>query len=89
MLTEQALTEPAGAIDWLPQDDALVIASWSGQGRVWNVATKEFIREFRLDKDAVSAAAWSPDCPLVTPWLAEQLFRRSVVPLEENKEAGP
>jgi len=77
VLTEQTLTEPAGAIDWLPQDDALVIASWSGQGRIWNVATKEFIREIRLEKDAVSAAAWSADCPLVTPWLAEQLSNRA------------
>jgi bla regulator protein BlaR1 len=77
VLTEQTLTEPAGAIDWLPQDDALVIASWSGQGRIWNVATKEFIREIRLEKDTVSAAAWSADCPLVTSWLAEQLSSRT------------
>lgn len=77
VLTEQTLAEPAGAIDWLPDDEALVIASWSGQGRIWNVATKEFIREIRLKKDAVSAAAWSADCPLVTPWLAEQLSGRA------------
>ena len=77
VLSEQTLTEPAGAIDWLPQDDALIIASWSGHGRIWNVATKEFIRDIRLEKDAVSAAAWSPDCPLVTSWLAEQLSGRA------------
>ena len=77
VLTEQTLSEPAGAIDWLPQDETLVIASWSGQGRIWNVATKEFIREIRLEKDAISAAAWSPDCPLVTSWLAGELTRRT------------
>jgi hypothetical protein len=41
------------------------------------VATKEFVREIRLEKDAISAAAWSPDCPLVTSWLAEQLSSRT------------
>ncbi|MBC7856644.1 MAG: hypothetical protein IAF94_24710 [Pirellulaceae bacterium] len=77
VLAEQTLAEPAGAIDWLDPNDSLVIASWSGQARIWNVATREFIREIRLEKDAISAAAWSPDCPLVTPWLADQLFSKT------------
>jgi bla regulator protein BlaR1 len=73
LLAEQKLAEPAGALDWLPDDDGLLIAAWNGQGRVWKLATSEFARNFRLEKDAVSAAAWSPDCPLVMPASSEEL----------------
>lgn len=41
MLAEQALPEPAGGIDWLADDDSLIIAAWSGEARVWNVSARE------------------------------------------------
>lgn len=74
ILAEQLLREPAGAIQWLAQDDALVIADWNGLAQVWRHASREFVSQMQLEKDQISASAWSPDCPLVNQWVADQFL---------------
>jgi beta-lactamase regulating signal transducer with metallopeptidase domain len=67
------LDAPAGAVQWLTDDTALLVAEWNGRARVWNLATAEPVDELSLAKEAVSAAGWSPDCPLISNWHARQL----------------
>jgi hypothetical protein len=71
----QTLGEPVGACEWLNDGETLLLAAWNGEARLWNVAAGKSRGWFSIDKDAVSAANWSPDCPLLTPWQAEQLVR--------------
>jgi beta-lactamase regulating signal transducer with metallopeptidase domain len=71
------LDGPAGAIQWLADDTALVVAAWNGRAQVWNLATREPVDELQLAKEAVSAAGWSADCPLISNWNANQLVMRS------------
>ncbi|HZL90828.1 MAG TPA: M56 family metallopeptidase [Pirellulaceae bacterium] len=78
--TEQPLEEPAGAIAWFADDEALLIAAWSGQASVWNVVAAEPGDSWQVDKDLVSASAWSADCPLVPQLLAEQYSTASSEP---------
>ncbi len=77
LLMHQPLEQPAGALQWLAEDEALLIAAWNGQALVWNIAGAGPVAELQLEKNQVSAAAWSPDCPLVNNWLASQLFMRT------------
>jgi beta-lactamase regulating signal transducer with metallopeptidase domain len=88
-ITRQALAEPAGALDWLDKDQALIVAAWNGQGHIWKVSAVEPAvgrsapqsyqleptGQIMIEKDQVSAAAWSPDCPLVSKWMADQIVR--------------
>jgi WD40 repeat protein len=78
LVTEQPLAEPAGALDWFGDDRALLVAAWSGQAIVWNVNAGAPGETWQVDKDQVSSAAWSPDCPLVTKLLANQSRTGSV-----------
>lgn len=73
VLSQHELDEPPGAVDWLPGDKALVVADWYGRAQVWSTESGEVISDLRLDKDLVSAAAWSPNCPLVPRWSADRL----------------
>ncbi|HEX5444587.1 MAG TPA: hypothetical protein VFW87_12185, partial [Pirellulales bacterium] len=68
-----AITAPAGAIEWLADDGSLLLADWDGRGRIWRLAEESPSAWLALSKDAVSAAAWSPDCRLISPWQREQL----------------
>lgn len=77
VVREQPLDKPAGAMDWLGADDALIVADWSGHASLSSVATGEVTGQWQVDKDLVSAAAWSPDCPLVTRYLADQFLTGS------------
>jgi WD40 repeat protein len=73
ILSQQSLANPAGAVEWLGQDEALIIADWNGQSSIWNLATGEKpVNQLTLPKDRVSAAAWSPDCPLIADWQTDQ-----------------
>jgi hypothetical protein len=56
-----------GALSWL-NDGSLLIADWSGQSQVFDAATGELTPGLKVQKALVSAANWSPDCPLVMPW---------------------
>lgn len=67
VLLETPLAEPAGALEWQDQDKTLVIAAWDGGTQVWNATAGEPAWELQLEKDRVSAAAWSPNCPLTMP----------------------
>jgi WD40 repeat protein len=67
------LPQPVGALAWL-DDASILIGRWDGQGQVFRSATGEIEPPVRLEKTAVSAAAWSPDCPLVLPIRAQQLL---------------
>lgn len=65
VLLNQSLDRPIGAIDWMPQGDMLLVASWDGTAGIMNITTGIVESEMQLDKDRVSAAAWSSDCPLL------------------------
>ncbi|HVX58976.1 MAG TPA: M56 family metallopeptidase [Pirellulales bacterium] len=69
----QPLAQPVGALDWLPNGESLVLADWDGRARVWSVAAETTVGWLTLEKDLVSAAAWSPNCPLISRPQAEQL----------------
>ena len=49
------------------------MAAWDGQTQQVNASTGKLLGWLKLEKNAVSAAAWSPDCPLFAKWQAEQL----------------
>lgn len=65
VLYEQSLSQPVGALDWMGRDNTLLMVGWDGQSQVWSLATKQVVSELQLDKDQVSAAAWSADCLLL------------------------
>lgn len=65
VLHEQSLSMPVGALDWMGQDNSLLIVGWDGQSQIWSLSTKQVVTEMQLDKDQVSAAAWSADCLLL------------------------
>ena len=62
---EIALEKPAGALAWLDEDRDILLAGWDGEGQVWNVESQSPSLRATLDKNAVKAANWSPDCPLL------------------------
>lgn len=64
---EVSLPRPVGALSWL-NDASLLVADWSGQTQVFDAATSELTPSLKIQKALVSAANWSPDCPLVTSW---------------------
>jgi beta-lactamase regulating signal transducer with metallopeptidase domain len=71
VLLEAPLAQPAGAIEWLEQNQSLVIASWNGQAQVWNLNAGQPVWQMQLEKDVVSSAAWSANCTLGVEWLAQ------------------
>jgi hypothetical protein len=68
-----ALDKPAGALSWLG-DDSILAANWDGMASVWQITTGEVSSRMELDKNALSAAAWSPDCPLLPRSRAQGLL---------------
>lgn len=68
-----SLDRPAGAIVWLG-DDSILAANWDGMASVWQLSTGEVSSRMELDKNALSAAAWSPECPLVPRQRAQGLL---------------
>jgi len=68
------LPRPAGAIAWLG-GDAVIAADWDGIASVWQLADGELASRMELDKNSLSAAAWSPDCPLVPRGRVQELFQ--------------
>ena len=68
-----SLDRPAGAITWLG-DDSVLAANWDGMASVWRLSSGEVTSRMEIDKNALSAAAWSPDCPLVAPQRARGLL---------------
>lgn len=63
------LDRALGAVEWLT-DHELVLADWSGAARVVDLTSGAAIEQLWFSKDAVSAAAFSPDCRLVPRWQA-------------------
>jgi WD40 repeat protein len=72
LTSDEPLERPVGALAWL-SDDALLIASWDGQGLVRNLRGNSSDQVITLDRELVSAANWSPDVRLVPTWRADQL----------------
>lgn len=64
-LRDQSLAQAVGALDWVPSLDGLILAGWDGSARILSLGTGEIVTQFQIEKDLVSAAAWSPDCPLL------------------------
>jgi beta-lactamase regulating signal transducer with metallopeptidase domain len=69
-----SLDRPAGAIAWLGGDSVL-IANWDGMASVRQLTSGEVTSRIELDKNALSAAAWSPDCPLLPRQRAQGLLQ--------------
>ena len=72
-ISEQTLTQPIGALDWLT-GDALLLADWNGGATVRHLGADRPEQSLTVDKDIVSAAHWSPACRLITTWRADQLL---------------
>ena len=72
-----ALSEPAGAIAWLADERALLAADYNGGGTILQLADGAVLSRVPLGKDRVSAAQWSPDCPLLPSGQLEQLVVRA------------
>jgi hypothetical protein len=68
------LEQSIGALDWLAADE-LVVADWGGAAKVMDLTTGLFVETQWLGKDTISAAAFSPDCPLLPRWQAARLAR--------------
>ncbi len=62
---DQALPQPVGALDWNDSQNTLIVAGWDGYSQVLSQTTGEVVSVTQVDKDLVSAAAWSADCLLV------------------------
>jgi beta-lactamase regulating signal transducer with metallopeptidase domain len=74
---QHVLPQPVGALSWLTES-SLLLANWSGQTQVFQTLTGETTPALKLDKTLVSAAAWSPDCPLLSHWQAADFARGAV-----------
>jgi bla regulator protein blaR1 len=66
ILARYLLDQPVAALNWLAGGESLMLAEWDGRARMWNLAAGANVTTLWLDKDLVSAAAWSTDCPLPT-----------------------
>lgn len=62
---EIALDKPGGALTWLAEDRELLVASWDGEGQLWDVESQTASVRVALGREVVKAANWSPDCPLI------------------------
>jgi bla regulator protein blaR1 len=69
IVLESPLAEPVGAVEWLEGDASLLIAAWSGRAEIWETASGRPLWPAQVEKNLISAAAWSPDCPLAIEWL--------------------
>ncbi len=78
VLAQFALPEPVGAIEWLADDRAILLADYHGNGTVWHLANGLALAHVPLVKAKVSAAQWSPDCPLLQPGELDQLLSRAM-----------
>jgi WD40 repeat protein len=74
---EYSLARPVGALSW-HDGSSLLVADWSGDCQVFEAATGELTPAGKVQKILVSAANWSPDCPLVTRWQAGELAREDL-----------
>ncbi|MCU0876643.1 MAG: hypothetical protein MUF06_02485 [Pirellulaceae bacterium] len=72
LLTDEPLLESAGAMSWL-SDDALLIASWSGQGTVRNLRGQFPDLQISLRRELVLTAGFSSEVRLVPIWAGERL----------------
>jgi bla regulator protein blaR1 len=66
---ELRLEHSIGAIDWLNNDE-MVVADWDGDTKFIDIEAGILVGSQRLGKDTISAAAFSPDCPLLPRWQA-------------------
>lgn len=86
-LTRLTLKASVSAVDWLGDDRSLLIADWEGQCQIRSIedasdgragrVSREPTGHLMVDKDHVSTCNWSPDCPLVSKWLADQLVSKA------------
>lgn len=65
VLHEHSLPQPVGALNWMEQDNMLLMVGWDGYSQIWSLSARQVVFEMQLDKDRVSAAAWSADCLLL------------------------
>ena len=67
-LSQSTLDRPVGALAWLDDDTRLRVADWSGETQIWEASGSSLQKGELLgqsDKQAVEAAHWSADCPLL------------------------
>lgn len=81
-IAHQKRTAATGAIAFA-SDDELILGGWAGKVQLWNLASNEIVAEGQVDKNVVSAAAFSPDnpalreaelLPMVTPSAPDSAF---------------
>jgi len=68
------LEAPAAALAWLPSDESLVVADWTGDAQAWplnNDGPPYRVTLGTSGKQLVEAAHWSSDCPLIPAWLTQ------------------
>jgi hypothetical protein len=70
--SDDPLTQPAGALEWL-SDEVLLVAYWDGNAVVRNLRGSLFEQPHLVEKDLVSSANWSADVRLVQPRVAQFL----------------
>jgi hypothetical protein len=74
---EHLVPAPVGALTWIGSS-SLLIADWSGQCQRFDLASGVLTPSLKVQKTLVSAANWSPDCPLVPSWQAHELAQGAV-----------
>jgi bla regulator protein BlaR1 len=67
-LASFSLDRPVSAVVW-PRESIVAAISWDGAGLMWDITTGDVRTHFDIGKDLPSAAAWSPECPLVQQWI--------------------
>ena len=64
VLKQLPLAKPAGAIEWL-SEGSIVVAEWDGMANIHDLESAKIVSRIELDKNSLSAAAWSTDCSLL------------------------
>jgi bla regulator protein BlaR1 len=71
-LSDDTLSQPAGALEWLAADVVLV-AAWDGSAIVRNLRGNQPDLAHQVGKQEVSAANWSSDVRMVPKFVADRL----------------
>lgn len=68
------LAKPVGAIEWL-SDDSVLVAEWDGMANIHELKSGRIISRLELEKNSLSAAAWSTECHLLARQRAQEFLQ--------------
>jgi beta-lactamase regulating signal transducer with metallopeptidase domain len=77
VLRQVELPRPVAALAWLPDDESVLAADWTGEALLWRLGDESSAHQISLGvvgKQIAEAAHWSADCPLVPSGLTSQLL---------------